>query len=71
MKRRNSSGLLLSAIPPWISKDARGLIVSGMSITDETTARGDLTSEHSEREGEAPSGYAGGGGDVSPYQIDG
>ncbi|MBI3609548.1 MAG: PHP domain-containing protein [Nitrospirae bacterium] len=29
--------------------------------------RGDLPSSQGEREGEAPSGFAGGGGDVSPY----
>ena len=27
-----------------------------------------LISEQREREGEAPSGFAGGGGDVSPYK---
>jgi NADPH-dependent 2,4-dienoyl-CoA reductase/sulfur reductase-like enzyme len=30
-------------------------------------ARGDLPNEQREREGEAPSGFAGGGGDASPY----
>lgn len=29
-------------------------------------ARRDLPSKHGEREGEAPSGFAGGGGDASP-----
>jgi hypothetical protein len=28
----------------------------------------ETSSEHGEREGEAPSGFAGGGGDVSPYK---
>jgi len=30
-----------------------------------------IPSEHGEREGEAPSGFAGGGGDVSPLKIKG
>ena len=30
--------------------------------------RVDLPSKQSEREGEAPSGFAGGGGDASPYK---
>jgi hypothetical protein len=32
-------------------------------------ARGHLSIEHSERQGEAPSGLASGGGDVSPSKI--
>ncbi len=41
--------------------DSLGLPVSAL----------DRPSEHGEREGEAPSGSAGGGGDASPYKIDG
>ncbi|MBI3597787.1 MAG: hypothetical protein HY203_11620 [Nitrospirae bacterium] len=33
-----------------------------------TGGRVDLPSEQREREGEAPSGFAGGGGDASPYK---
>jgi len=50
----------------------------GQARSPYRAARGDLPSEHGEREGEArlpdgqaPSGFAGGGGDASPYNRQG
>jgi hypothetical protein len=45
---------------PWTNQTGGGLklVPTGGPVV--------LTSEQREREGEAPSGYAGGGGDVSP-----
>ncbi len=57
----------------WVTQKAGG---SGAvrEVTDLLLAartpslQASIPSEHGEREGEAPSGFAGGGGDVSPYK---